>query len=277
MNDSEPDIDLKTMQDLASNIFNFMGDLLNVQEGDVYLLGGADSLTQPYNNNGTLDAALSTLITNWKDETLPAATNLTSDELISALRSRNVADDPYAVTDTIIGYSAALSAGNVGDVFIRVDERIEVKYTALANERAFRDIMVAASFIKNENLPPIADAYAEPYTPGDPTLADGAPGATLDDMKDNFYQVFNELVGMVNNALDDIDTIRFRLESARARIEEVRRTHIADQNALQNTIDDVENADLNDVAVKINMLQIQLDASYRVTASVQQLSLVNFL
>ncbi|MCB1721741.1 MAG: hypothetical protein KDI11_08305 [Alphaproteobacteria bacterium] len=277
MNDSEADIDLKTMQDLASNIFNFMGDLLNVQEGDVYLLGGADSLTQPYNNNGTLDSAVSTLITNWKDETLPAATNLTSDELISALRSRNVSDDPYAVTDTIVGYSAALSAGNVGDVFIRVDERIEVKYTALANERAFRDIMVAASFIKNENLPPIADAYAEPYTPGDPTLADGAPGATLGDMKDNFYQVFNELVGMVNNALDDIDTIRFRLESARARIEEVRRTHIADQNALQNTIDDVENADINDVAVKINMLQIQLDASYRVTASVQQLSLVNFL
>ncbi|MCB9982870.1 MAG: hypothetical protein H6861_04225 [Rhodospirillales bacterium] len=277
VNSADPDIDLTTMRDLASNIFNFMGDLLNVQEGDLYLLGGADSLTQPYNNSGTLTSAISTLIGNWKDETLPAATNLTSDELISALRSRDVVDDPYAITDTIVGYSAALSAGNVGDVFIRVDERIEVKYTALANEQPFRDIMVAAAFIMNDDLPPIADAYAEPYTPGDPTIADGAPGADLDEMKENFYQVFNELVRMVNNAIDDIDAVRFRLENVRARIDEVAKTHAADQNALQSTIDDVENADMNDVAVKINMLQIQLDASYRVTASVQQLSLVNFL
>lgn len=277
VNSAESDIDMSTMQNLAENIFKFMGDLLNIQEGDTYLLGGADSLNKPYTDSGTLDAAISTLINNWKDETLPAATNLTSTELVSALRSRNTAADPYAVTDTIIGYSASLSAGNVGDVFVRVDENIEVKYTALANEQAFRDIMVAASFIKNENLPPIADVYAEPYTPGDPTVADGAPGATLDEMKDNFYQVFNELVGMVNNALDDIDAIRFRLENARARIDEVQTAHKAAQNALQSTIDDVENADINEVALKINTLQIQLDASYRLTASVQQLSLVNFL
>ncbi len=274
---AEPDIDLETLQDLAANLFAFMGDLLNVQEGDRYLLGGADTLTQPYTNNGTLDAAVSTLIANWKDETLPAATNLTSAELVSALTSRTISQDPNAITDTIIGYSAALSAGNVGDVFIRVDERVEVNYTAVANEEAFRDIMVAASFIKNENLTPIADVYAEPYTPGDPTLADGAPGATLQDMKDNFFQVFNELSSSVSRAIDGIDTVRFRLENARARIDEIKTNHERDQNVLLSTIDDVENADINEVALQVNVLQTQLEASYRVTASVSQLSLVNFL
>lgn len=274
---AEPDIDLATLQDLATNLFSFMGDLLNVQEGDRYLMGGADSLTQPYNDTGTLDAAISTLITNWKDETLPPALNLTNDELVSALTTRDTAQDPNAITDTIIGYSAALSAGNVGDVFIRTDERIEVNYTALANEDPFRDVLVAASFIKNENLAPIADVYAEPYTPGDPTLADGAPGATLEEMKDNFFAVFTELARSVNSALDDIDKVRFRLENVRAQIDEVKTSHQTDQNILQNTIDDIENVDINDVAVKINTLQVQLDASYRVTASVSQLSLVNFL
>jgi flagellin-like hook-associated protein FlgL len=152
-----------------------------------------------------------------------------------------------------------------------------VKYTAFANEEPFRDILVAASFIKNENLTPIADTFAEPYTPGDPTLADGAPGATLDEMKDNFFQVFNTLIGSVNRAIDDVDSIRFRLETARARIDEIKTRHNIDRNTLLNTIDNVENADMNEVAVQINALQLQIEASYRVAASVSQLSLVNFL
>lgn len=285
MTQGDPDIDLETMQELAANLFDFMGDLLNTQEAERFILGGADSLTQPYTNSGTLDSAISTLINNWKDETLPAATNLTSNELISALRSRTASQDPNAVTDTIIGYSAALSSGNIGDIFVRADENIDIKYTAVANEQPFRDIMVAASFIKNATLGPIADVYAEPYTPGDPVLTDpdtglplnGAPGADLDEMKDNFFAVFNDIIGMVNNALDDIDSVRFRLENARVRLDEIQQTHQFDQNTLLNTIDDIENVDINEVAVQINTLQLQLDASYRLTANLQQLSLVNFL
>ena len=274
---AEPSIELETLQDLAKNLFSFMGDLLNVQDGDRYLLGGADTLTQPYTDTGTLDAAISTLITNWKDETLAPGLNLTSDELISALESRTVTDDPYAITDTIIGYSAAISAGNVGDVFVRVDERIEINYTAVANEDPFRDIMVAAAFVKNENLPPLADVYNEPYTFGDPVVENGAPGATLDEQKDNFFAVLDELTRSVNAALDGVDGIRFRLENARVRLSETKQAHEQDINTLQKTVDDVENVDINEVALRVNLLQVQLDASYRITASTQELSLVNFL
>ena len=137
--------------------------------------------------------------------------------------------------------------------------------------------MVAVSFLKNENLTPIADVYAEPYTPGDPTLADGAPGATIEEQKENFYNVFNKLIVMVNKALDDIDGVRYRLENARVRLNETRLAHENQQNVLKNSIDDVENVDINEVALQLNSLQIQLDASYRITASVQQLSLVNFI
>ena len=148
---------------------------------------------------------------------------------------------------------------------------------ALANEQPFRDLLVATAFISNSDFYPIADAYAEPYTNGDPTIADGAPGATVDEQKENFFAVFNELTRITNQALDDIDEVRFRLESVRARIDQTKQDHIRTQAVLQNTIDNVENVDIDEVAVKINAVQLQLEASYRVTSSVQQLSLVNFI
>ena len=245
----EPDVDLETLQDLAGNLFAFMGDLLNTQDGERYVLGGADALTQPYTDNGILDAAISTQIGIWKDElTPPVDPTLTkTEELISALRSRTVAQDPSAMTDSIVGYSAALSAGNVGDVFVRADEKIEIEYTALANEQPFRDIMVAAAFIKSETLGPIADVYNEPYTFGDMPVENGAPGATLQDQKENFYQVLNDLTAMVNQAIDGLDSIRFRLENARVRIDEIQQAHTTDKNLLENTIDSVENVDINQV------------------------------
>ncbi len=272
-----PDVSLETLQDLAKNLYPFMVDLLNVKDTDRYLLGGADTTSKPLNDTGTLDAAISSLIKNWKDETLPSATNLTSDELISALQSRSNTDDPNAVTDSVIGFSPALSAGNVEDVFVRVDDTSEVKYTALANNSAFRNIIVALSYFKSDDLGPIADVYAEPYTAGDPTLADGAPGATLVEMKENFYSVFNAMNIMVNEAIDEIDSVRFSLEGARAHLAEIKTNQKEEQNTLLDSIAGVEDVDINEVAVKITTLQTQLDASYRVTALLQDLSLAYFL
>lgn len=272
---ASPDVDFSTLQDLAKNLFPFMVDLLNAQETDRYLLGGSDTLKKPLEDNGTLDAAVSSLIANWKNELSPS--NISSSQLISALTSRTNAQSPHAITDSIIGYSPALSAGNVGDIFIRVNETSEIKYTALANDQAFRDVLVTLSYFKNENLGPIADVFAEPYTPGDPVLTEGAPGANLKEMQDNFYEVFNAMSKTINQAIDEIDKVRFNLESARARISEIRTNHKQQQNVLLDAIAGAEDVDINEVAVKITSLQTQLEASYRVTAIVQTLSLTRFL
>ena len=281
----DPDVDLQILTDLANNIYPFMVDLINTKDGDRFLLGGADTATQPLDDNGLLDANISTLIGNWKDETLPAATNLTSAELISALQSSTTAQDPNAVLDSSVGYSANLSNGNVGNLYVRVDDASEVEYTAFANDQAFRDILVAVSFIKNPDLGPIADVYAEPYTAGDPVLNDpvtglplnGAPGDTVDDMKDNFFQVYNALATMVNNALDSLENVEFNLESSRARIDTVRQFHVEEKNALLTTVANIEYADTNEVALQIQQAQIQLESSYRVTALLGELTLSNFI
>lgn len=272
MTSSEPGVDFATVREFASNVLGFLKDLVNAKENDRYLLGGADTLTQPLGNTGTLDSALSVLITSWKTGTI------STDDLLADLRDRTTADgNPNALTDTVVGYSAGLSAGTVGKVFVRVDDVSEIDFTALGNDKSFRDIIVAVSAIMNADLPPMIDSYEPPNTyPGVPD-EQGAPGNNIQEMKDNFFEMFNSLTAMVNNAIDDIDKLRFKLEGVRARIDDVKKSHIEQKNLLLNTIGDVEDVDVNEVAVRIQQLQIQLDASYRITAKLQELTLANYL
>lgn len=277
VNSGKLDAEFATIQNSASDLYDFLVDLLNVQDEGRYLLGGADTTTKPLNDTGALSSKISTLLGNWQDETLPPATNLSNTELISAYQSRTFSQDVNAITDTTIGYSSALSSGNAGKVFVRVRESSELDYTVLANEEAFRDILVATAFIKNGDFAPIADVYADPYTPGDLPIENGAPGATLSEMKDNFFAVFNDLATTINNSIDDLDQARFRIESDRARIDQIKQAYAQEKFLFDKTVADVEDADLNQVAIEIQTLQIQLEASYMITARVSELTLVNFI
>ncbi len=268
---SKVDADLQAVVDHAKNLSRYMKELLNTKEGDKYVFAGADSLEQPIKDNGTLDAAINTLISDWKNGTI------TTDELIADIEDRTAfSGNPNAITDTIIGYSASLSSDSAGKVFVRADENTEVDYTILANEDSLRNMIVALSVLKNDNLYPIVDVYEDGNYPGVPD-AQGAPGATATEQQDNFYQLFNRLTQIVNESIDEIDQVRFRVENVRVQIAETSKSHADQKNLLQNTVSDIEDVDVNEVGLKISILRTQLDASYSATAISQQLSLVNFL
>jgi len=82
---------------------------------------------------------------------------------------------------------------------------------------------------------------------------------------------------MVTVALDDIDQTRFRLETARVQMNETNEKHRQEVALFNNIIADIEEADINEVAVQINSLQLNLNASLTITSRIQQLSLVNFI
>ena len=213
------------------------------------------------------------MITDWKDGTI------TNDELIANLQDRDTTGgNTDAITDSILGYNSALSAGNAGNVFVHADDSVELDYTVHANEQVFRDIMVGLAFIKNENLPPIADVYlsGDPAYPAPPSTQ-GAPGDTLQEMKDNFFTVFNAVTSMVGDALLNIENQEFKIETVRARMEQIDQRHESEKNLLLTTVSDIEDIDTNEVAVKLSAIQVQLEASYAVTRLVSDLSIVNFL
>lgn len=268
---AEVDSDLQAVQDHATSLYPFLLDLLNTQEGDRYVFAGSDTFTKPINDSGTLDAAMSTLITKWKDGTI------SNKELIADLTDRTALDgNPDALTDTVIGYSPQLSSGNTGDVYVRASEDSEFKYTTLANEDPLRNIVVALAFLKNQNLPPIEDVYKNGTYPGVPDVQ-GAPGQTAEEMQNNFYEVFNAVDKMVVDSADSINKIRYRMENVRVQMDQTKKSQENQKNLLLSTISDIEDVNTNEVAVKINTLQTQLQASYSVTSMASKLSLVNFL
>lgn len=269
----QPDIDLKNLASFAKNIFSTFESLLNTKDNDRYLFGGTETQQKPFTSSGTLDSAVTSLITEWKSG------NISSTGLISDLQDRSASSNPNALTDSIIGYSSSLSTGNVGKVFVRVGETFEVNYTALANEDPLRDIMVAISYLKNDDLMPVADVYLPPNVPTAISTPDvqGAPGATLKEQTDNFFQVINALAGSVSSALDGIDAMIGRLSQAQARVQEIQDSQKQQSNLLTSIIGDVEEVDRNEVALKVSTLATQIEISYSVTARVQQLSLINYL
>ncbi|MGH1375031.1 MAG: flagellin [Alphaproteobacteria bacterium] len=268
---AELDADFEAVIAHAGNLSDFMTDLLNTKEGDRFVFAGADSQQQPIDDTGTLDAAVSTLLTDWKNGTI------TTDELIADLQDGTALDgNPNAITDSTIGYSPSLSSDNAGGVFVRASDNSELEYTALANEDNLRNIVVALAVIKNENFTPIVDVYEDGTYPGTPDVQ-GAPGTTASEQQENFYELYNALAKMVVDGVDGIDSTRFGIESTRAQMEETKQSHISQQQLLINTVSDVENVDVNEVAVKLSALQVQLQTSYQVTAATQNLTLANFL
>ena len=270
---AEPDVDFETLQDLASNLYDFMLDLINTKDGDRYIFSGADTSTPPLSDPGVLDSAIATQLNEWK------LGNITNDELIADIQDRTIADGNLdAFTDTVIGYSPSLSAGTAGNIYARVEENSEIDTTIFANDVGFRDIMVALSYIKNPDLGPIVDEVEIDAFTGLPVvITEGAPGADIDEMTDNFYAIYNVVTSMVSQAIDQIDQQRFKLENARARMNEIKLNHQQEQAILRDTIATIEDVDINEVAVKLNAIQLQLEASYGVTARTQELSLVNFI
>lgn len=256
------EIELESIGGLASNVYDFLVNLVNSQDGERYLFGGAESLSKPLTDTGTLDTYLDTQVQDW------LSTSIGNQQLIDSFEQTS------QLPDTLVGYSAAMASGNAKGVYVRTDDQAELDYTVLANDDGIRDILVAVSMVKKLTQS-VDEVTLDPQD--DPLTTMTAPGATTQEQNDNFFTVLNKATDMMVFALDRLDTLRFDLSEKQAQIAQIQEDHKNDQATLLETISNVEDADMNDVAVKLNALQVQLEASFRVTASLQGLSLVNFL
>lgn len=273
---AEMETDFKTMANFAKNIEGFLMELVNRQEDGRYLFSGADTANKPLDSLALLDSQMSAAIMNWKNE--GSATNITTEDFIADLKGRVATiSNPDVFSDTVVGFNSSLVSGTSGKIYARINATSEVDYTSLANNQGIRDVLVAVSFLKNENLPPAVDVYTQPYTYGDTPVTEGAPGATVDEQMENFFAMINAVENMVNTSLSRLDEQIADLEMARVQLDQASKVNTEQKNVVQGLIDDVENVDLNEVAVKLTSLQTTLQASYQVTAMMQQMSLVNFM
>lgn len=269
--------EFETTQQLASDVYDYILDLMNVKDGERYLFAGSDSSVRPIEDKGAFDSYLGNFIPDETDLTAPPLVSsgfigdwgdgtITTDEFISSYHN---------VNENILGYSQSLVSGSTGDVRVRVDENSDFDYTLLANTPGMKELVVALGVLKN--LPPPEYAPGALNDPLATTAAADIPPFPSEEKQQNFYQVFNDLTAMINQAVDKLETQEYRLSLVEAQTATIQEQYVYQTNALETTISEIENIDLTETIAKIQQVQIGLEASFSVTALISDLTLVNFL
>ncbi len=268
--------DFETTKQLATDVYDYIIDLMNTKDGDRYLFAGSDSSVKPIDDEGLFDTFLGDFRYDDVDLVTPnevsgfigdwGAGLITTDEFITAFNNTD---------ENVLGYSEALVSGTTGDVRVRVDENSDFDYTLLANNEGMKDIIIAIGVLKN--MPPPEHAPGALNTPIPPATALETAPFPPQERQDNFYQVINDLAKTIVQAVDKLEQEEHRLELVHAQTENIKQQYVYQTNALQNTIGDLEDVDLTETIAKLQQVQLGLEASFSVTAIISNLSLVNFL
>lgn len=253
--------DIASIGKLAGNVSGVVNDLVNSKDGDNYLFSGSDATNAPLANDTSLQTYVQKQVNDWING------NITTDQLMQSYR------DTTQLNDSTVGYSAALSSGSAKNIAVRADDNADLNYTTLGNTGAIRDTVVATTMLKT-----LCSSLGQIATTS--TMAAGtktAPGVSATDQTNNFYKVFNDLNTMLNGAMNKLNSSTSNLAQVQVQITQMSKDHATDQSTLTGTMNSIENVDMNEAAVKLTQLQTQLQASYSVTASVNRLSLVDYL
>lgn len=163
----------------------------------------------------------------------------------------DVVNAASAVGGTDLGYSSTLLTAE--PISVRVDDGLDLNYTVLANNQGFADITRALAMVKN--LP--------------------TPSNTAE--QTNYWQVVNGAIKLLTQGAKALDEQQAIIGSSTRQIDDLLSTHEEADSNLSILIGGVEDADLADAATRMQLLQTQLEASYRLTSQLRNLSLINFL
>ncbi len=269
--------DLESIKQLTENVYNFILDNMNQMDGERYLFGGGDTSQKPISDNGLYASSLGNFIPDSSDLTNPP---LVSSGLIGDWGDGTITTEQFiasynSTSDTVLGYSNALTSGTAGKSTVRVSDESEFNYTELANQPAMRDIIKLMGVLKS--LPPVEYAPGALNDPAATTIAEDVAPWPPKEKQENFFKVINDITAGLNKALDQMDQVEFRLSQVQAQITTVKTSHTAQINAYKDIVGETEDIDITEASAKVLQLQTQLQASFQVTALTAQLTLANFI
>lgn len=153
------------------------------------------------------------------------------------------------LTDAALGHSGTLAAA--GPVSVRIDDNLDADYTVRADDQGFGDIMRGLALLANLEYDPAREA--------------------------DFFQIYTGASQLIDQGATRIDTAQAQLGLTRQIMDETQVKHEQSQGVIEGFIADVEDADIAQAATDLSNLQSQLEAIFSTTASLRDLSLVNFL
>ncbi len=237
------------LNDLGKRGLEEMQSLLNTQVEGRYIFAANDIHTAPVPDVARLISAFSAEMTL----NLPVATP--TEDIINNMKAyvgqphMPVPGQAYFPGSTGL-YSESLSSAG-GPLKARVDVDRDIHYGLRADSPVFQDMMRA-----------FATAATITYSPDNP---DGYKAL----LKDGADTTAASVVNLSNEV--------GRLGITRRQISDLDKKHDTVTTSLKLAIGDVEDVDMAEVAIKLQQSNTALEATYRIIASMKNLSLVNFL
>lgn len=232
------ELDISKIQAYADKLVEILPANLNENVDGRFVFSGADVDSKPYEGNAKLAAAVDADVSDWLDGTITTDTFLT--------RINNYTNDQVGFTPEV------LAAGNVQ---VTADENYKLDYTFKASDPSIKDITVVAQVLKSLTAPSETDV---------PNV-------------DNLNAIVEAMALKLNGGAEGLENQIVKLQAGLATLNDIRESHTFDKNTLEGLIESIENVDISETAVKLQNVQLQLEASYRVTSVTAGLNLLNFL
>jgi flagellin-like hook-associated protein FlgL len=135
---------------------------------------------------------------------------------------------------------------------ISIDTTQTLKYGVTSNETGFQQLILGLRY-----------AYA--------ATQDTTTGHT------NYTNYMNQANTLISEGLDAIRGIHTGVSNANATLTQTQSLQTTDITNLQNQVGDIQNVDVNSVAVQITTFQAELEAAYAATAKMTEMSLLQYL
>ncbi|MCQ4159923.1 flagellin [Roseomonas sp. GC11] len=250
---------------IASNAREMLGsmiDLLNTSWDGQNIFGGTDSSQPPLANSSTLldwaQTQLDDAVTaagDALDETEAAALITTFDTMF-ANETRDTSNSFYGLvyqstSRTSMGSSADPESDT--DTLIRIGAGETLSYNVRADNQTFKDAFKSLAILST------LDASSS-------ELSEDAKTALIDEAGE-----------LMRGARSQLTVLAGVLGGKQERLEKVATIQDKAVTAATAQINDLEGADYYTISDKVSTLQIQLNATYAITAKLAELSLVNYL
>lgn len=254
---SDPNAEVAVVNQIAQQGYQELTSLLNAKVDGRYVFAGGDSANAPLPAAGA-DALFAQIAADLPGPITNAATSL------ATTRGRLAQDDWFA--DTIDPDTTAPPVPVVPPVSARVDRDLDLEYGVLATNGVYSDDVDLT-----EDLPYFREflhAFAAAANVDKPTTP-----AELDEFRGYLDQVRQG----VDRATGRLDEEVGALGALGSRMKAIDDRHKDLALHLRSGVSDVEDVDMAAAITKLQLVQTQLQASYRVTSSLNQVNLNDFL
>lgn len=232
------EFDLETIKNAAATALQIVQANMNSRVGDRYLFAGTDVGNAPYNGANTATSNFQTHITDWLDGTTTTAGFEAAIE---------------GMTESQLGYSTTVQTAK--KVFARADDTFEVDYTVLATDDGFKKVLAGLNALANFDRPTTGDVPTD----------------------DEFFDMLNVFYRKVQDGVNDLRDAAGTIASAAQTLQATKEGILDDRQNYQRLLEETEATDITDAVVRFQSLQTQLEASFRVTSILSELSLARLL